>query len=95
MTPIELSAYIIAILMNASRLFVASEGIWSIIPAKYRWIPPFVVSVIPPAAKFFGGVKTSMDLTQAVIATLALVVPGAMSASHSQLAKANEGTAAK
>jgi hypothetical protein len=76
-----------AILLAASRMIPRLESLWGWLPAKLRWLPPVLVVALPQIADALGVVESPLDLAEAVVLAVALLVPGARSSTHAKLAK--------
>src|SRR5690348_4967703 len=89
-TPVEIATALTGGLVAATRIVKAAQPLWDKIPSQWRWLPPVLVVALPEAAMKLAGVQTGMDLTEALIVTLTLVVPGAPSSAHKELVKNHE-----
>jgi hypothetical protein len=79
-----------AILLAASRMIPRLEPLWGWLPAKLRWLPPVLVVALPQIADALGVVESPLDLAEAVVLAVALLVPGARSSTHAALAKESD-----
>lgn len=86
MSAVILASYAAAFLLNASQVLKASAGMLGLLPEKYRWIPSFVLSCVPPIAGYFGVVKTNMDLVTALALSGSIVAQGLMTTNHAKAA---------
>lgn len=81
-TPIDIASDITAGVLAASKLISAAQPIWQKLP---RWLAvalPVVVLDIPQVVSLLGGVQSGMDLTTAIVASVALLLPGVSEAEN-------------
>jgi hypothetical protein len=78
---------ICAVLLAATRLLPKLEWLWTKLPPQFRWLPPVLIVALPQIADALGVAKSPLDLVEAVTLAIALLVPGARSATHAALAK--------
>ncbi len=83
LTPITVSAVILAIVLAATRLAPFTKPYWSYLPKKLQTWLPSIIAGLPIAVSAFGSVKTWLDFLQALLVVgavpAALAVPGASS----------------
>ena len=90
LTPVEIGVALSGGLLAATRIIKAFQPLWDKIPSQWRWLPPVLVVVLPEVALKLSGVQTGMDLAEALVIMVTLVVPGAQTAAHKQLSVAHE-----
>ena len=74
--PVQVAAYVTAGALAATKLFSAFQPLWQKLP---RWLAvafPILVLDLPQVAVYFGHTATTGSLSTALIASLALLVPG-------------------
>lgn len=80
--------HVAAVLLAATRMIPRLGALWSrVLPAKWQFLPPVLVVALPQLADALGVAKSPLDLVEAISLAIALVVPGARSSAHVQLAK--------
>lgn len=92
MSPIQISALIVAYLLAFARLFDAARWAWAWIPAKFQPLAPALLAAIPAIVEAFRGVTDKMQLTIAImgaLGTLTTAMRGALPAST--FAKLDDG----
>ncbi len=87
MTITDLIPQVAALVLAASRMLPKTEALWRFLPPKFRWLPPVLLVALPQVADMLGMAKSPLDLGTAVLLAVALLVPGARSSTHAQLAK--------
>lgn len=91
---VDIVAYVIAGCMAASRAITALQPLWAKLPKWLAVLMPVFVLTLPQIASAAGLVKTSVDLVQFIIVTIALLVPG-IAAAESASAPALPTTTSK
>jgi hypothetical protein len=76
LTPIEIAADVVAGLLAASKLVSVVQPLWAKLPRWAAVVLPVLVMDLPQVAGAFGLVKTGTDLTMAIVASVALLLPG-------------------
>lgn len=77
MSTVEIAALVVAFCLAASRLLKVAAPLWAKLPKPVAAWAPVIVMALPKIAEAFGMVKTELDLTEAVLVSMALLVPGA------------------
>lgn len=80
LTPVDIAADVVAGLLAASKLLPASQPLWAKLPKVLAVALPVVVLDLPVLLSAFGVVQSGMDLTMAVVSSVALLLPGIASA---------------
>ncbi len=91
MSPLQISALIIAYLLAFARLFDAMRWAWCWIPTKLQPLAPALLAAIPAIVEAFRGVTDRMQLTIAImgaLGTLTTAMRGALP--NSQFVKLDE-----
>lgn len=73
---VELSAYISATLLSASKLLSTVKPLWDELPRPVAVAVPVVVATLPLLAEKAGLIKTEVDLITFGLTAVALLVPG-------------------
>lgn len=76
MSIVEISTVAVSILLGASRLLKAAQPLWNKLPRVVAVALPVVVLSVPKLVELFGGVHTTLDLTETLVLAAALLVPG-------------------
>lgn len=76
LTPVEIAADVVAGVLAASKLISVFQPLWNKLPRWVAVVAPVLVLDLPQVANAFGLVKTGTDLTSALIASVALLLPG-------------------
>lgn len=80
LSTVEIAAYVVAGALAASKLLSAAKPLWDKLPKVVAVALPVLVVDLPLVAGYFGLVQTGGDLTTALIASVALLLPGLASA---------------
>lgn len=75
-TPVDVAATVVAGLLAASKLLPVTKPLWKKLPRVLAVALPVLVLDLPQLLSFFGVVHTGTDLTMAVVASVALLLPG-------------------
>ena len=76
LSPVEIGADAVAGLLAASKLLPATQPLWAKLPRVLAVALPVVVLDLPQLLALFGVVTTETSLLSAVIASVALLLPG-------------------
>jgi hypothetical protein len=82
LNPVEVAAYVSAGALAGSKLFTAVKPLWNRLP---RWLAvalPVMILDLPQVSQLFSGTTTANGLFTALVASLALVLPGLAEAEH-------------
>lgn len=77
MSVVEIVAFVVAFAGAASKLLDSAKPFWEKLPSPVATFVPSVVLMLPYLAEQLGGVTTSLDLVNAFVLSLALLLPGA------------------
>jgi uncharacterized membrane protein YjjP (DUF1212 family) len=77
MSIIVICTYIVAAALAISRILESSKPYWRFLPTKVAAVIPSVIAMLPVLVDKLGGVKTGIDFVQAIIVSVALLLPGA------------------
>lgn len=79
MSIFEIVALIVAFAGAASKLLNSAKPFWSYLPASVATFLPSVVLMLPYLAAQVSDVETTVDLVNAIVVSLALLLPGTAS----------------
>lgn len=93
MTPVEIAAAIVSLLLLISRFIMAAKPAWDRLPKPVAVLLPPIVAVIPPVIDVVNQVKSWSDLTTYIIASVAMIVTGLFPRSAPEAAAAKAAKA--
>jgi uncharacterized membrane protein YjjP (DUF1212 family) len=76
LTPVEIAADVAAGVLAASKLVTAVQPLWAKLPKWLAVVLPVLVMDLPQVAAAFGLVQTNVDLTMAIVTSVAMLLPG-------------------
>lgn len=76
MSIVEIVSFVVAFAGAASKLLNSAKPFWSYMPAPVAAVLPSVVVMLPFLAEKIGGAQTTIDLVNAFVVSLALLLPG-------------------
>ena len=76
LSPVEIAADVTAGLLAASKLLPVTQPLWAKLPRVLALALPVVVLDLPQLLALFGVVTTDTSLVSAVVASVALLLPG-------------------
>ena len=76
MSVVAIVAFVVSVLMVASRWLSAAKPLWNMMPHAVAVLLPGIVALIPQVVDQLSQSKTAVDLVSNVIAAVALVVVG-------------------
>lgn len=76
MTTVEIVALVVAFCLQATRLLNSAKPLWQMLPDRAQALLPVLVAVLPQLASALTGAKSWMDLAEAVVIALAMLLPG-------------------
>ena len=77
MSVVEIVAFVVAFAGAASKLLESSRPFWKLLPGPVATFLPSLVVMLPTLASQVGAATTTLDLVNAVVVALALLLPGA------------------
>lgn len=77
MSIVEIVSYSVAVIAAVSRLLDSAKPFWSKLPQPVAAFIPSVVVMLPQLSTLISGSKTTLDLVNAVVLAVALLLPGA------------------
>lgn len=77
MTVVEIVAFVVAFAGAASKLLNAAKPFWEKLPKPVAMFLPSVVVMLPALAASVTGVTTTLGLVEALVVSLALLLPNA------------------
>lgn len=83
MTPVEIVAVIVSVLMLVTRFLQSAKPIWDRLPKAVAVMLPPIVALIPQVVDLLNQTKTWADLVNYLIAAFAMVVVGLFPKSNS------------
>lgn len=78
MSIVEIVSFIVAFAAAASKLLNSAKPFWNRLPAPVSAFLPSVVVMLPFLAEQVSSVKTTIDLVNALVVSLALLLPGSV-----------------
>lgn len=76
MSPVEIAAAIVSVLMLASRFVQAAKPVWDRMPKAVAVVLPPAVALVPQVVDLLNQTKTVSDLVTYLIAAAAMVAVG-------------------
>jgi hypothetical protein len=77
MSIVDIVAFVVAFAAAATKLLNAAKPFWSKLPTVVSTFLPSVVVMLPFLASKLSGVTTTVEFVDAVVVSLALLLPGA------------------
>lgn len=74
MTPVEIAALVVSVLLTVTRFVEASKPLWGRLPKWAAVLLPAVIAVAPPIVDLLRSVRTTSDLVTQLIAAAAVLI---------------------